>query len=165
MPLLGLPHLRINYHTFMPLPLDPCTILSVSLVARTYPYFESVAAGFPSPADDYLESPLDLNRYLIQNKAATFFVRVEGLSMRDAGIFPGDLLVVDRSKTPQHRDIVLAYYEGAFTVKRLWREAHTTWLHPENPDFEPLPITFDTDCRIWGVVTYVIHKPMHRHAS
>lgn len=142
--------------------IDPCTILSASLVRQVLPYFESVSAGFPSPADDHLAAKLDLNQHLIHNKAATFFVRVDGLSMCEAGIFPGDLLIVDRSKTPKHRDIVLAFYEGAFTVKRLCIAPDQVWLQPENPDFPPLPITFHTDYRIWGVVTYVIHKPAHR---
>lgn len=144
------------------MPFDSCTIVSARLAREVFPCFEGVPAGFPSPADDHTASKLDLNQYLIHNKAATFFVRVEGLSMCEAGIFPGDLLIVDRSKPPKHRDIVLAFYEGAFTVKRYCVEANRIWLQPENPDFEPLPITFHTDCRIWGVVTYIIHKPSHR---
>lgn len=115
-----------------------------------------VAAGFPSPADDYLENALDLNQLLISHPSATFFVRVQGESMAEANIHSGDVLVVDRSLEPRHRSIVIAVISGEFTVKRLVKKGKKLFLAPENPQFLPLEVT--EDCSIWGVVTYVIHK-------
>lgn len=134
-------------------------IIPTSCLQVHLPYYESVSAGFPSPADDYIEDKLDLNQFLIQNKSATFFVKVEGKSMINAGIYPNDILIVDRSKEPQHEDVIVAYLEGEFTVKRLIKYPNRAWLKAENPHFSPIPITRDLDFRIWGVVTNVIHKP------
>jgi DNA polymerase V len=117
-----------------------------------------IPAGFPSPAQDYVEACLDLNEYLISHPNATFFVRVDGMSMINAGIHPDDILIVDRSLEPVHNRIVIAVVEGELTVKRLVIERGIYFLYPENPDFPIIEITENSDFTIWGVVTYVIHK-------
>ena len=125
----------------------------------TLPLFEStVSAGFPSPADDYEELRLDLNQHLIQHPSATFYARARGHSMRDAGIHDGDLLVVDRAVRPKNDDVAVCVVNGEFTVKRILIQNGRMALLPANPDYEPIPITESHDFRIWGVVTYVIHK-------
>ena len=123
------------------------------------PLFSSVVqAGFPSPADDYLESYIDLNEILVSNKAATFFVKVDGDSMLGAGIFTGDMLVVDRSLTAKHGNIIVAMVEGEFTVKRFVKIRGRTYLYPENKRYKPLDVTELEEFMVWGVVTTVIHK-------
>ncbi len=117
-----------------------------------------VPAGFPSPADDYVEARLDLNQHLVEHPAATFFVRVQGESMLGAGIQDGDLLVVDRAIDPADGKVVIAAVNGELTVKRLSLKDGEVWLQPENPRYPPLQITEGLDCVIWGVVTHVIHK-------
>lgn len=121
-------------------------------------YASPVSCGFPSPAEDYIENPLDLNEHLITKPAATFFVRAKGDSMIGAGIFDHDLIIVDRSKTPAHDHIVLAVINGEFTLKRLIKMQNTLWLYPDNPKYLPLKINEDMDFQIWGVVSYSIHK-------
>ncbi|WP_131775989.1 LexA family protein [Legionella impletisoli] len=121
-------------------------------------YGSSVRAGFPSPADDYIERKLDLNTHLIKHPAATFFVKAAGESMINAGIQSGDILVVDRSLEASHNKIVIAAVNGELTVKRLYRVAGKVQLVAENPDFEPIDITEEQDLVIWGVVTHVIHQ-------
>ena len=122
------------------------------------PLFESpVAAGFPSPAEEYVEGRLDLNKFLIKHPAATFFVRVSGESMTGAGIHPGDLLVVDRAVEPTHGKVVIASINSELTVKRLHCKGDTLLLMPENPLFEPLQILEAMNFEVWGVVTHVIH--------
>lgn len=117
-----------------------------------------VAAGFPSPAQDYIEESLDLNEHLIAHPMATYFVRVEGYSMINAGIYPGDILIVDRALEPAHKKIVIAIVDGELTVKRLHKNKDKWYLVPENADYEPLEITDDMSFKIWGIVTYAIHK-------
>lgn len=119
---------------------------------------ECVSAGFPSPAEDYVEKHLDLNDYLIEHPAATFFMRVEGESMSGAGISSGDMLIVDRAATVYNNSIVVAQLDGEFTVKRFKKEGTTVFLVPENSDYSTIKITKDRDFEIWGVVTFVIHK-------
>lgn len=120
-------------------------------------FLSRVPAGFPSPADDYVEKRLDLNEHLIDHPAATFFVRVKDHSMEGAAIHDGDLLVVDRAIEPSHGRIVIAVVNGELTVKRLaFRDGHA-WLEPENPAYRPLQLTEGLDCVIWGVVKHVIH--------
>ena len=120
-------------------------------------YTSRVPAGFPSPADDHIEGKLDLNQHLIRRPAATFFIRAQGESMRDAGVFDGDLLVVDRAITPQPNDIVIAILHGEMTVKRL-RNAGGVWLlSADNPDYPATPLT-DAGCEVWGVVTHSIRR-------
>ncbi len=120
-------------------------------------FLESVSAGFPSPADDYLEGKLDLNQHLVRNPAATFFVRVTGDSMIEAGIHSGDVLVVDRSIEPKDGNIVIAVLDGDLTVKRLLRENGKVYLTPENPDYNRIEINEEMQFEVWGVVTTVIH--------
>ena len=121
-------------------------------------FSDRVAAGFPSPADDHMENRLDLNEHLVKHPAATFFVRVEGTSMLGAGIHPDDILVVDRSIEASNGNIVVAAVDGELTVKRLQYRRARLFLEPENPDYDPIEITGETDLVIWGVVTNVIHK-------
>ena len=120
-------------------------------------YASSVRAGFPSPADDYIEARLDLNTHLIKHPAATFFVTASGDSMKNAGIHSGDLLIVDKSIQAIHGHIVIAAVNGELTVKRLSRLDGHVRLMPENEDFKPLDITEESELIIWGVVTYAIH--------
>lgn len=120
-------------------------------------YLASVSAGFPSPAEDYLEGQLDLNKYLISHPAATYFVRVTGDSMIEAGIHSGDLLLVDRSLEPQDKNVVIANVNGELTVKRIQIRGGKITLVPENKKFAPQPISPDSDLQIWGVVKHVIH--------
>ena len=115
-----------------------------------------VSAGFPSPAEDYIDSTLDLNAHLIENPAATFFLRVSGDSMTGAGIHSGDLLLVDRSLTPKINDIVIATIHNEFTVKRLGRHKEGWFLQSEIPDYPCLDIPEDS--HIWGVVKYSIRS-------
>lgn len=119
---------------------------------------QKVPAGFPSPATDYIEGSLDLNEYLVAHPSSTFFVRVDGYSMIKAGIFPDDILVVDRSVEPISGKIVVAIYDGELTVKRLKIEHGRYWLIPESDDYPPICIREDTDFQVWGVVSWVIHK-------
>ncbi len=123
------------------------------------PFYEGgVAAGFPSPADDYLERGLDLHELLVDHPAATFFVRVQGESMSGAGLASGDILIVDRSLTPQSGKVVIALLNGEFTVKRLVRKDKQVSLVPDNPRYKTILVTPEDDFQIWGVVTYVIHS-------
>ena len=127
-------------------------VLSMNDLAAI-PYYESVAAGFPSPAADYAESNLSLDGLVIKNHTATFFVKVEGDSMIKAGIYDGDLLIVDRSIPPISNKIVVAYADEGFTVKRLIiSKNERAFLVPENSAYQPLEITGRDDVIIWGVV-------------
>ncbi len=117
-----------------------------------------ISAGFPSPADDYLDQKLDLNEYLISHPASTFFVRVSGESMIGAGINNNDILIVDRSIDAKNGSVVVAVVDGEFTVKTMQRKGHTVILHPQNPDYQPIVVTGENDFSIWGVVTSVIHS-------
>lgn len=121
-------------------------------------YTTKVAAGFPSPADDHVETRLQPNQYLVQNESATFFVRVKGESMIDAGIFNNDVLVVDRSREPQIGDIVLAVVDGEFTVKTLGRTKRGPRLIPANKDFPVIEIKEGQSFEIHGVVTGSMRK-------
>ncbi len=116
-----------------------------------------ISAGFPSPADDYVEKSLDLNEYLVRHKEATFFLRVQGESMLGAGIHDGDMLIVDRAVKPQDGKVVVAALNGELTVKRLRLGVGEAWLAADNPAYAPIRLTEDLDCIIWGVVTSVIH--------
>ena len=122
------------------------------------PYYDGrVPAGFPSPAEDYLEVPLDLNEFLVQNKAATFLMRVDGDSMRDAGILDGDLLVVDRAAKPVTGSVVVVALNGEYTVKRLRRCKDCVWLDPANPSFQPKRVDVGEELHVFGVVKHAIH--------
>lgn len=118
----------------------------------------TIPAGFPSPAEDYIEQRLDLNKELITNESATFYARVKGDSMTMAGISSGDILVIDRSRTAVHGSIVVCLIDGEFTVKRLEKHGENYFLVPENPGYQPIPIRPENDVTLWGVVTYTIKK-------
>lgn len=120
-------------------------------------YLVPVAAGFPSPAEDYIEGSLDLNRHLIKHPAATFFVKVTGDSMINAGIHQGDILIVDRALEAHHNKVVIAVLNGELTVKRLKKDGVNIFLVPENINYSPIKIDENSDFEIWGVVTNVIH--------
>ena len=120
-------------------------------------FMASVSAGFPSPAEDYIEGRIDLNRHLIKHPAATFFVRVAGDSMIDAGIHPGDILVVDRAVEPADKNVVIAVIDGELTVKRIAQRGGSLYLVADNQRYAPLRIQEEMEFEIWGVVTSVIH--------
>jgi DNA polymerase V len=121
-------------------------------------FLASVSAGFPSPAEDYIEGRLDLNRHLIKHPAATFFVRVAGDSMIGAGIHPGDILVVDRALEPQDSNVVIAVIDGELTVKRISQRNGKLFLVPDNQAYRELEIVEAMEFEVWGVVTSVIHN-------
>jgi DNA polymerase V len=114
--------------------------------------------AFPSPADDYLEGRLDLNEYFIRHPAAAFYVRVAGDSMKGAGIFDGDLLIVDKAASCTDGCIVVALLGNEFTLKRLVKQGTRVFLRPENEEFPPIEVTEDTDCEIWGRVVGSIRR-------
>ena len=116
-----------------------------------------ITAGFPSPADDYIEDRLDLNQLLVKNVPATYFLDVVGSSMVGAGIFEGDKLVVDRSLEPKHGNIVVAVVDGEYTVKRLFKRAGKIELRSENPQYPPIQFKEGQELLIFGVVTNSIH--------
>jgi len=116
-----------------------------------------VSAGFPSPAEDYIERKLDLNKHLIKHPSATFFVRVTGDSMIDAGIHPGDILIVDRAIEPADKKVVIAIIDGELILKRIRMIKGKVILMPENMNYDPLEIKEEMNFEVWGVVTNVIH--------
>ncbi len=117
-----------------------------------------ISAGFPSPAEDFIEQRLDLNKYLIKNPSSTFLVKVNGESMKNAGILNGDILIVDRSINPTDKTIILCVLNGEFTVKRISKRGEKLFLIPENDQFKPIEIVDGMDFRVWGVVVFAIHK-------
>tara|TARA_B110000438_G_C15547314_1_gene535397 strand:- start:84 stop:521 length:438 start_codon:yes stop_codon:yes gene_type:complete len=121
-------------------------------------YSNPVSAGFPSPAEDHLDSSLDLNEYLIKHPAATFYIYAKGHSMNDVGIYDGDVMIVDRSLEAKSKDVIIAVINGEFTVKRIHIKNNTIYLIPENKKFTPILIVDDMDFQIWGVVTHTIHS-------
>ena len=126
---------------------------------KEIPFIDTmVSAGFPSPADDYLDLPIDLNEYLVENSAATFYIRVTGNSMTDEGIDDGDLLIVDRSKTAKNDDIVIGVLNGEFTVKKIQKTKTKLFLVAANKDYKKIEISEEMDISVWGVVTYVVYK-------
>lgn len=134
-----------------------CTLASNSSLLRPL-FLSRLPAGFPSPADDYLQENLDLNRYLIRNPLATFFFRVRGESMKNAGIRDDDVLIVDRSITARHGHIVVAVLDGEYTVKRLHHRQGLLQLHPENPAFPILRLHPETSFEVWGVVVGAVTR-------
>jgi DNA polymerase V len=118
-----------------------------------------ISAGFPSPAEDYIELALDLNKELVKHPAATFYARVKGNSMIDAGIEDGDLLVIDKALEPKEGSIAVCYIDGEFTVKRLAVRDDGLYLVPANEEFKPVRITEENEFLVWGIVAYIIHKP------
>lgn len=124
---------------------------------------DAVKAGFPSPSENYLAPEIDLNDLLIQHREATFYVRISGDSMTDAGILDGDLAVVDKSLAAKDGDIVIAFVNGEFTIKqfRIDKDRTRGWLVPWNDRYPRIEVNADDDFRIWGVVTHVIHSLRH----
>lgn len=119
---------------------------------------EGIRAGFPSPAQDYMEQAIDLNKELIRHPASTFYGRVVGNSMSGEGIEEGDILVIDKSLELMDGDLAICFINGEFTVKRVKLEKDYAWLVPSNPDYEPIKVTKDDEFTIWGIVTYTIKK-------
>ena len=119
---------------------------------------EGISAGFPSPADDFKETRISLDRELVKNKEATFYARVSGDSMVGAGLEDGDLLVIDRSKNPENGKIAICLVDGEFTVKRVIRRKGNLYLKPENENYKEMKISEGNGLIIWGIVTYVIKK-------
>ena len=119
---------------------------------------EGISAGFPSPADDFKETRISLDKELVKNKEATFYARVDGDSMIGAGLEDGDLLVIDRSKNPENGKIAVCLIDGNFTVKRIKKEKGKVYLIPENKKYQPIEIKEENELIIWGIVEYVIKK-------
>ena len=124
---------------------------------------EYVSAGFPSPADDYIDAGIDLNEHLIRHPASTFFLKVKGESMTNAGIQSGDLLIVDRSLDPQPGCIVVAILDGYFTLKKLVRRKEILYLEAEHPSYPPIDLRNYENVEIWGVAVYSIHQLIHKN--
>lgn len=135
-------------------------VLTIPEIALSAPFFHGISAGFPSPAEDYHEEELNVGDYLVKNPSATFFIRVQGDSMTGSGIYPNDILVVDRSLPARDQSIVIAILNGEFTVKRLSRQAGVIRLVPENPHYQPTTIREGDEFAVWGVVAHVLHKPV-----
>lgn len=119
---------------------------------------EGVRAGFPSPAQDYLEQAIDLNKELIKHPASTFYGRVVGDSMRDEGIEEGDILIIDKSLELLDDDLAVCFIDGEFTVKRVRLEPDVAWLVPSNPNYPLIKVTKENEFIVWGIVTYTIKK-------
>ena len=117
-----------------------------------------ISAGFPSPAEEFFGHKLDLNEELIKHPEATFYARVRGHSMKDAGIQDGDLLVIDKAQEPKDGCVAVCAIDGEFTLKRLAVEKDDIYLMPANNEFKPIKITEENDFLVWGVVAYVVHK-------
>ena len=124
-------------------------------------YISAVSAGFPSPAEDYIEGKLDLNEHLIARPSATFMVRATGDSMTGVGIFSGDILIVDRSVQPRHGSIIIAVVDSELTVKRLYRRKGVIKLEAANPAYPSINVSDDMELWCWGVVTASVHHHAH----
>ena len=138
-------------------PLDLPDLLELP-ISQSY-----VAAGFPSPAEDYLEDKINLQQVLIQNPTATYLLRVRGESMRDARLHDGDILVVDRSLKPSHGHVIIGVVDGEFTVKRFLQKGGRLYLQPANELYPPVEITEEMDFKSWGVVVWSLHKVNGSH--
>ena len=144
-----------------PLKLHTCKTIDIcsadTVTSVVLPVVEGgVSAGFPSPAMDFVDASIDLNRYLIKHPSATFFGRVKGHSLQNAGISDGDLLVIDRSLEPTNGKIAVCYIDGEFTAKRIQISAKEVLLVPENEKYQTIRVTKDNTFLIWGIVTHVI---------
>lgn len=131
-------------------PITPIEPFSVSTLG------EAVPAGFPSPAQDYVDEGIDLNRELIRHPASTFCARVAGDSMRDCGIDDGDLLIIDKALTPKEGCVAVCFVDGEFTLKRISIRADGIWLEPANPHYPALHVTDGSNFQVWGIVSYVV---------
>lgn len=119
---------------------------------------QGISAGFPSPADDFKEVRISLDQELVKNQESTFYARVSGESMKDAGLSDGDLLVIDKSLEPQNNKIAVCFLDGEFTVKRIIKQKGALYLKAENKNYKDILINENNDLLIWGIVTYVIKK-------
>lgn len=117
---------------------------------------EGISAGFPSPALDFVDLSIDLNKHLIKHPSATFYGRVKGQSLKNAGIDDGDLLIIDKSLEPINGKIAVCYIDGEFTAKRIKKTKEELWLMPENEDYSPIKVEEENDLLIWGIVIHVI---------
>lgn len=122
------------------------------------PFVQGISAGFPSPANDYLEAAIDLNKELIKNPSSTFFGRVKGLSMKDAGIDDEDILIIDKSVSPKNGMTAVCFVDGEFTLKKISLGDRCITLLPANNKYKPIVVNEQNDFLIWGIVTYVIKK-------
>lgn len=137
----------------------PVALSQVSLPAWTIP--ATVQCGFPSPAEDHAQQRLDLNTLLIHQPDATFFMRVRGQSMRDAGIEDGDFVVIDRSVQPKHGHVIVAVVDGEFTIKRLYSKKGAVRLVAANPTFPDIDFKDGQELIVWGVVTWTLKQHIH----
>lgn len=119
---------------------------------------QGISAGFPSPANDFKEVRISLDKELVKNKEATFYARVSGNSMENAGLSDGDLIVIDRSLNPENNKIAVCFIEGDFTIKRIIKKDQELYLKPENKNYKKIVIKEEDNLIIWGIVTYVIKK-------
>ena len=119
---------------------------------------QGVSAGFPSPADDFKEIRISLDKELVKNQESTFYARVSGNSMENAGLSDGDLIVIDRGLNPEKNKIAVCFLDGEFTVKRIIKRGLKLYLKPENKNYNEIEIKDDSQLLIWGIVTYVIKK-------
>jgi DNA polymerase V len=117
-----------------------------------------IHAGFPSPAEDFADISIDLNQELIKNPSSTFYARVKGDSMKDAGIHDGDLIIIDKSLEPANGKIAVCFIDGEFTIKRIKIESNCCWLVPANDDFNPIKVTEENEFLVWGIVVHVIRS-------
>lgn len=115
-----------------------------------------IKAGFPSPAEDFSDISIDLNKELIKNPSSTFFGRVTGDSMKDLGVEEGDLLVIDKSIIPTEGKLAICFIDGEFTLKKIHIDANCIWLVPANDNYKPIKVTQENDFMVWGIVTHVI---------
>lgn len=138
------------YHSFDAAPNTLFLSLELPLISTP------ISAGFPSPAGDFIDLKIDLNRDFIQHPSSTYFAKVTGDSMINAGISDGDLIIIDRSLTPKNGDIAVCLIDGEFTIKRIQFDKDCCWLIPENKNFKPIQVTEFNDFQIWGIVAHSI---------
>ncbi|HOJ77080.1 MAG TPA: translesion error-prone DNA polymerase V autoproteolytic subunit [Bacillota bacterium] len=119
---------------------------------------QQITAGFPSPAEDYLETKLDLNNYLVKNPSATFYGRVKGFSMKDAGVDDGDLLIIDKSLGYRNGALAVCFINGEFTLKKINTDHGRLLLMPANEAYQPIEVKAEDDFMVWGIVTHIIKK-------
>ncbi|MBN7800063.1 translesion error-prone DNA polymerase V autoproteolytic subunit [Algoriphagus aestuariicola] len=145
----------------MDLRLKPCPAIALfpadTASTLEIPFFrEGISAGFPSPAMDFEDLKIDLNKHLVRNPSATFFGKVKGQSLKNAGIDDGDLMVIDRSAVPRNNKIAVVFLDGEFTAKRIQKKGTEVWLMPENEAYPPIKVHPDNQFLVWGIVTFVI---------
>ncbi len=141
--------------------MNPSIPLANNIETKIYilPFSEAtVKAGFPSPAEDFIENRINIFDKIVRHQASTFLVRAKGDSMQGSSILDGDILVVDKSLSPTNNAIIIAYIDGEFTVKKFFKKENSITLYPTNSNYKPIHITPEDDFLVWGIVTYVIHE-------